>query len=114
MKKISYSVLFGLCGLVSVCFALLIASQINMEGVFPDRHLNGCWELDHCQIPSWYWIGVVFFMISPIGVFAYRGFCLSGNRILIADVAKQVGILFFMTVVFEIVGRVVFFFVKTV
>jgi hypothetical protein len=113
MKRVVYAALFALCGLISVCIAILIAGRINMEGMFPGRYLNGCWEADHCRIPSWYWIGVAFFITSPIVVFAYRGYCLSKNRISMAAVAKQVGILLLMTVAFEVFGRILAFIAKT-
>lgn len=114
MKRAAYAVLFGFFGLISVCIAMFVAGRINMEGLFPDRYLDGCWEADRCRIPSWYWIGVAFFITSPIMVFAYRGYYLSKNRISIADMTKQIVILFLMTVGFGVIGRVIAFIAKTV
>ena len=113
MKRFVYAVLFGTCGLISVGIAILIAGRINIEGIFPNRYLNGCWEADRCRIPSWYWIGVAFFIISPVVVFAYRGYCVSKNRISIVGVTKQISILFLMALGFGVFGRVIAFIAKT-
>jgi hypothetical protein len=113
MKKVVYAVLFGFCGLISVCIAIFIAGRIDLEGMFPRRYLNGCWEADRCRIPLWYWIGVASFITSPILAFVYRGYCLSKNRISIVAVVNQIGILLLMTVAFGVFGRAIAFFAKT-
>lgn len=66
------------------------------------------------EFPRGTGLALSFFITSPIMVFAYRGYYLSKNRISIADMTKQIAILFLMTVGFGAIGRVIAFIAKTV
>lgn len=113
MKRAFNSLLFLLCGLISLYASLKISELMDFHKIFPARIYNGCWEMGHCLISSWYWCIVIFILLFPILTFFYFGFHLSDKRILHAEAAKKLITLFLATLIFQISGAAIFFFIKT-
>lgn len=113
MRRISNALIFFFCGLISLYVALRISELIDPHKIFPDRTYNGCWEVQHCLIPSWYWYIVGVFLALPILAFVYFGFSLRAGRILNLEAAKKIALLFSATMILEMAGGVMVFFIKT-
>jgi len=113
MKRTLNILIFLFFGLISLYASLRALSLIDLHKIFPHRIYNSCWEIDHCLIPSWYWLLAGIFLALPILAFIYFGIFLHAGAILKLETAKKIVQLFSATMIFQAVGGVIIFFIKT-
>lgn len=79
MRKTVITSLFVLLGFISTWAGLFTSSRINYSAVLGDAHRirNGCWELDHCDVPWWYLVLIVGVLLLPTLIHGTAGYRLA-------------------------------------
>jgi hypothetical protein len=113
MKKFLNSLSFFIFGLITLRISVIVSNWIDLRRMFPGRTYQGCWDIEHCRIPFWYWWVVGTALALPVLAFVCSGFSLRTGRILHIEAVKKISWLFLATMVFEITVEVIVFFAQT-
>jgi hypothetical protein len=113
MRRALNTLIFFCLGLLSLYASLRLLGQLDLPAMFPGRTANGCWEIDHCRIPFWYWCVAGALLALPLAFFVRAGFSLRAGRVFRLATAGKVIALFCATLVFLAAVDVLVFLMKT-
>ena len=103
MRKMVVASIFTGLGLFATWSALRLVDQVDWSR-FTYIRPNGCWEIDHCDVP-WYFVSLFFFaLFLPTFVHLVAGWRLSSSSP--SKIVVSAAVLWVATLAFYSIGRI--------